>query len=560
MERGNRMWRRFKWPLITGVLIITSLAFRQPVEKYFDIAKSLDIFATLFKEVNAYYVDEVDPEKLVRVGINGMLESLDPYTDYIAEEDMDNFRISTTGQYAGIGALIGIINKKVVITHPYKGFPAYNGGLHVGDEIISINGKNIAGRPTSEISSMLKGQPKTEVELKIKRAGQRETEARLLRERIVIANVAYAGMIDNDIAYIKLQDFTAGASREVSEALAKLKSKGAKQLILDLRDNPGGLLHEAVNIVSMLLPRGSEVVSTKGKVESWNKSYKTLNAPVDTSIPVIVLVSEGSASASEIVAGALQDYDRAVLMGMNTFGKGLVQSTRPLSYNAQLKVTTARYYTPSGRCIQALDYAHRKDDGSVVRVADSLKTQFKTRNGRPVFDGGGLDPDIIVKDVDLAAATTALIVRGMIFDFASRYCAEHAPPTDLATWRLPSADYDKFIAYIKEQKFTYKTSIENEVEEMKEIATREKYQDVMPMLDALTDKIEQTKAGDLIRLKEEIKAEVESQIAFHYGLNEGQALNSLGRDVTVEQARKLFRDPAAFTKILATPDAGAVKP
>ena len=398
MGRSNRMWRRFKWPVAIGMLAVTSLAFRQPIEKYFDIAKSLDIFATLFKEVNAYYVDEVDPEKLIRVGIDGMLESLDPYTDFIAEEDLDNFRISTTGQYAGIGALIGIINKRVVITHPYKGFPAYNGGLHVGDEIIAINGKNTTGKTTSEVSVMLKGQPNTEVELKTRRPGQRETTTRLLREKIVISNVAYSGMVDKDIAYIKLQDFTVGASREVSEALTRLKREGAKQLILDLRDNPGGLLHEAVNIVSLLLPRGSEVVSTKGKVDSWNKSYKTLNAPIDAAIPVVVLVSEGSASASEIVAGALQDYDRAVLMGANTFGKGLVQSTRPLSYNAQLKVTTARYYTPSGRCIQALDYAHRNGDGTVERVADSLKTEFKTRNGRSVYDGGGLDPDIVVKE------------------------------------------------------------------------------------------------------------------------------------------------------------------
>lgn len=560
MGRSNRMWRRFKWTVAIGMLVVTSLAFRRPIEKYFDIAKSLDIFATLFKEVNAYYVDDVDPEKLIRVGIDGMLESLDPYTDYIAEEDIDNFRISTTGQYAGIGALIGIINKKVVITHPYKGFPAYNGGLHVGDEIIAVNGKSTAGKTTSEVSAMLKGQPNTEVELKTRRPGQRETVTRLLREKIVISNVAYAGMVDKDIAYIKLQDFTVGASREVSEALTRLKGQGAKQLILDLRDNPGGLLHEAVNIVSLLLPRGSEVVSTKGKVESWNKSYKTLNTPIDTTIPVVVLVSEGSASASEIVAGALQDYDRAVLMGTNTFGKGLVQSTRPLSYNAQLKVTTARYYTPSGRCIQALDYAHRNDDGSVGRVADSLKTEFKTRNGRRVFDGGGLDPDVAVKEEEPAAVTTALIMRGMIFDFASRYSAGHTPPVDLATWRLPAADYDKFMAFIREQKFTYSTRIEHEVKEMKEIATREKYQDLMPVLESLTDKIEQTKANDLVRLKDEIKAEVEAQIAFHYGLNEGQAVNSMNRDIAVEQARKLLRDADSYNKILTTPDAGTVKP
>ena len=560
MGRSNRMWRRIKWPVVLGVLALSCLAFRRPIEKYFDIAKSLDIFATLFKEVNAYYVDEVDPEKLIRVGIDGMLESLDPYTDYIAEEDMDNFRISTTGQYAGIGALIGIINKKVVITHPYRGFPAFNGGLRVGDEIVAINGKATAGKSTAEVSAMLKGQPRTEVELKTRRAGQRETVTRLLREKIVISNVAYAGMIDKDIAYIKLQDFTVGAAREVSDALTRLKGEGAKYLILDLRDNPGGLLHEAVNIVSLLLPRGSEVVTTKGKVESWNKAYKTLNSPVDTTIPVAVLVSEGSASASEIVAGALQDYDRAILVGTNTFGKGLVQSTRPLSYNAQLKVTTARYYTPSGRCIQALDYAHRSDDGTVVRVADSLKTEFKTRNGRRVYDGGGLDPDVPVKNEVLAAATTELIMRGMIFDFASRYCAEHTPPADLANWRLPAADYDKFTAYINGEKFTYSTGIEHEVKQMKDIAVREKYQDLMPVLDQLTDKIEQTKSHDLVRLKDEIKAEVESQIAFHYGLNEGQVLNSINRDAAIEQAELLFRNPANYNQLLATPDAGAVKP
>jgi carboxyl-terminal processing protease len=541
-------------------MALSGLAFRQPVEKYFDIAKSLDIFATLFKEVNAYYVDEVDPEKLIRVGIDGMLESLDPYTDYIAEEDMDNFRISTTGQYAGIGALIGVINKKVVITHPYKGFPAYNGGLHVGDEILAINGKSTIGKTTAEVSAMLKGQPKTEVELKTRRPGQRETVTRMQREKIVIPNVSYAGMIDKDIAYIRLQDFTVGASREVSEALTRLKGQGAKYLILDLRDNPGGLLHEAINIVSLLLPRGSEVVTTKGKVESWNKSYKTLNAPLDTTIPVAVLVSEGSASASEIVAGALQDYDRAVLVGTNTFGKGLVQSTRPLSYNTQLKVTTARYYTPSGRCIQALDYAHRNDDGTVVRVADSLKTEFKTRNGRRVYDGGGLDPDVPVKSEVLAAATTELIMRGMIFDFASRYCAEHTPPVDLANWRLPATDYDKFIAYIKAQKFTYSTGIEQEVKRMKDVAIREKYQDLMPVLDQLTDKIEQTKSNDLVRLGDEIKAEVESQIAFHYGLNEGHTLNAIGRDSAIEEAGKLFRNPTSYNQLLASPDAAVVKP
>jgi carboxyl-terminal processing protease len=369
------MRRRTKWIMVLALAIAAGFAFRKPAEKYFDIAKSLDIFATLFKEVNAYYVDELEPEKLIRKGIDGMLESLDPYTDYISEDELESFRISTTGQYGGIGALIGVINKKTVITHPYKDFPAYKAGLKVGDEIVSVDGKAVQGKSTSDISSLLKGQPKTDVELKVKRFGQKDNVVvKIKREKIILTNIAYAGLVEPTIGYIKLDDFTPGASREVSDAVVTLKGRGAQKIILDLRENPGGLLHEAVNIVSLFVPRGQEVVSTKGKVDDWNKSYKTLNSPVDTAIPMVVLVSDGSASASEIVAGSLQDYDRAVLIGKKTFGKGLVQTTRQLAYNSQLKVTTAKYYIPSGRCIQAVDYTHRKDDGTVERVADSLKS------------------------------------------------------------------------------------------------------------------------------------------------------------------------------------------
>ena len=417
------MRRRAKWLVVLALMIVAGFAFRKPAEKYFDIAKSLDIFATLFKEVNAYYVDELEPEKLIRKGIDGMLESLDPYTDYISEDELETFRISTTGQYGGIGALIGVINKKTVITHPYKDFPAYKAGLKVGDEIVSVDGKVVQGKTTSEISSLLKGQPKTEVELKVKRFGQKDNVAvKIKREKIILTNIAYAGLVEPTVGYIKLDDFTPGASREVSDAVVSLKEKGAQKIILDLRENPGGLLHEAVNIVSLFIARGQEVVSTKGKVDDWNKSYKTLNSPVDTEIPMVVLVSDGSASASEIVAGSLQDYDRAVLIGKKTFGKGLVQTTRQLAYNSQLKVTTAKYYIPSGRCIQAVDYTHRKEDGTVERVADSLKSEFKTKNGRIVFDGGGLDPDINTEDEYLGTATGSIGDSGLVFDFASKYC------------------------------------------------------------------------------------------------------------------------------------------
>lgn len=547
-------WRRVKWFVVLIFGAVLFFAFRKPAEKYFDIAKSLDIFATLFKEVNTYYVDEVEPQKLIRVGINGMLESLDPYTDYIPEDEMEAFRITTTGQYGGVGALIGIINDKTVITHPYRNFPAYKAGLRVGDEIVAIDGKVLKTRTTSDVSVLLKGQPKTEVEVKIKRSGQKEDLTfKIRRDRISVSNVAYAGMAQTGIGYIKLDDFTPGASREVSDAVVKLKEQGAKSLIIDLRDNPGGLLHEAVNIVGHFIPKGREVVSTKGKVEEWNKSYTTLNNPIDTEIPIVVLTSEGSASASEIVAGALQDYDRAVLVGKKTFGKGLVQTTRPLSYNSQLKVTTAKYYTPSGRCIQAMDYTHRKADGTVVRVADSLKSEFKTRNGRKVYDGGGLDPDVDVNDDHYATVTIALINSGLVFEYASRYCGEHPTPPDLKVFALDDKEYDQFTAWVKTQKFTYSTALERDTRTLIENAKREKYySELEGQLSSLQSKVDANKATDMIRFKKEIAGALAAQIAFHYDLDEGQALVSMKDDHTVREACRVLSAPTEYSHILTS--------
>jgi carboxyl-terminal processing protease len=546
------MWRRLKWPFILGLLIVTAFAFRSPAEKYFEVAKSLDIFATLFKEVNAYYVDEVEPEKLIRKGIDGMLESLDPYTDYIPEDEMESFRITTTGQYGGVGAMIGVVNKKTVITHPYKNFPAEKIGIRVGDEIVSVDGKNVQGKSTSEISALLKGQPKTEVEVKVRRYGRKdEIVFKIKREKINVSNVTYSGLVDNDIAYIKLDDFTPGASREVADALIALKGRGAKKLVLDLRENPGGLLHEAVNIVSLFVPKGSEVVSTKGKVAEWNKSYKTLNNPIDTDIPMVILTSEGSASASEIVAGALQDYDRAVLIGQKTFGKGLVQTTRPLSYNSQLKVTTAKYYIPSGRCIQQLDYTHRKDDGTVEKVADSLKREFKTRNGRKVFDGGGLDPDVLVEDSYLGTVTIALLNSGLIFEYASRYCNENATRPDLKSFKLSDADYQAFASWLKENNFSYNTPLEKSTDEMIEAAKKDSYYaSVKDELLTLKNKITANKSEDLFRFKDQITFYLEEQIAFHYGLSEGQAEVALAKNREIVEAKKVLADLANYKKVL----------
>ena len=525
-------------------------AFTGPGEKYFDIAKSLDIFATLFKEVNAYYVDEVEPKKLIQTSIQGMLESLDPYTDYIPEEDMEAFSIQTTGQYAGIGALIGIVNKKSVITHPYENFPAYRAGLKVGDEIISVDGKNVKGKPTQEISALLKGNPKSELEMVIDRMGK-ELTFKIEREKIKITNVVYQGIIDPGIGYIKLDDFTPGASREIEDALNQLKQKGATKIIIDLRDNPGGLLYEAVNIVNLFVPKGKEVVATRGKVQEWNKSYTTLNNPVDLLTPLAILTSSGSASASEIVAGALQDYDRAILIGQKTFGKGLVQTTRPLAYNAQLKVTTAKYYIPSGRCIQALDYTHRKNDGTVEKFADSLKSAFKTKSGRTVYDGGGLDPDIVVKTEPTGSAVIELIRSGLIFDFATKYCNEHPVVTNFQGFHLSPADFQQFESWMKQQHFTYSTELEKYTGNLVAAAKKERYyEELQTNLNALQAKIEQNHSAYMERFRIEIQQILEEEIAFHYGLNKGKTEVMMSRDKEITEAKRILNDAPAYQKLL----------
>jgi len=535
---------------VACLALVGIFAFSGPGEKYFDIAKSLDIFATLFKEVNAYYVDEVEPRKLIQTSIEGMLESLDPYTDYIPEEDMEAFSIQTTGQYAGIGALIGVVNKKSVVTHPYEGFPANRAGLKVGDEIISVDGKNVRGRPTHEISALLKGNPNSKLDISVERMGK-VLSFNIERERIKITNVVYQGMIEPGIGYIKLDDFTPGASKEIEEAMSSLKQKGASKFILDLRDNPGGLLYEAVNIVNLVIPKGKEVVSTREKVTEWNKSYTTLNNPVDVTTPLVVLTSSGSASASEIVAGALQDYDRAVLIGQKTFGKGLVQTTRPLAYNAQLKVTTAKYYIPSGRCIQALDYAHRKNDGTVERFADSLKTAFKTKSGRVVYDGGGLDPDLEVKTESIGSAVIELVRSGYVFDYATKYCNEHPAPVSMMNFHLSESDYRAFEGWIKQQHFTYSTDLEKRTKDLVSAAKTERYYDeLQSTLSALQQKIDQNHTGYLERFASEIRQILEEEIAFHYGLNKGKSEASISRDKEIAEAKRILSDASAFQKLL----------
>ena len=538
---------------IVGVVAFSFLAFNNPGEKYFEIAKNLDIFATLYKEVNAYYVDDINPNQLMKKGIDAMLGSLDPYTNYIPEDDIEDYRTMTTGQYGGIGAIIGKSNGKNIIVMPYEGFPAYESGLKIGDELIKVDNIDVTDKSTSEISKLLKGQARTELNLTIKRYGKEDPiDISLIREKITIDNVPYYGKITDKIGYIKLSDFTTGAGKEVKNALEDLKSQGIEQLVFDVRDNPGGLLSEAVNVSNVFIPKGSEVVHTKGKVEDWNKTYRALNAPSDTELPVVVLTSSRSASASEIVAGVIQDYDRGVLIGEKTFGKGLVQATRPLTYNSQLKITTAKYYIPSGRCIQAIDYSHRNEDGSIGKVPDSLKSVFETKNGRKVYDGGGVDPDIEVEKREYAPITLSLISRGLLFDYATIYYYTNPDVPEARNFDLSEEEFQKFINWLSDKEFDYTTKVEKTIEDLTSYAKKEKYYDeIKDEIASLRKEVFHNRNQDLKKFKDEIKDLLEEEIVSRYHLRPGMIKASFETDPQIIEAVNVLKNNQQYQEILA---------
>ena len=538
--------------VVISITLIGTVAFRGPGDNYFAIAKNLDIFATLFKEVNTYYVDEVNPNTLIKAGIDAMLRSLDPYTNYIPEDDIEDYRTMTTGQYGGIGAIIGKRNGKNMVLMPYKGFPAEKGGLKIGDEILMVDGINVEDKTVEDISKLLKGQANTGLIVTVKRYGENdEIDVNIKRERITVDNVPYYGMVTDKIGYIKLSNFTTGAGREVENALKKLKQDGAEKLVFDLRGNPGGLLSESVNVSNVFIPKGSDVVSTKGKVKDWNKTYKAINSPVDTEIPVAVLTSSRSASAAEIVSGVIQDYDRGVLVGERTFGKGLVQATRPLTYNSQLKVTTAKYYTPSGRCIQAIDYSHRNDDGSVGKIADSLKTAFQTQNGRMVYDGGGINPDIEAKQGRLAPISISLYTKNLIFDYATEYYYANPELGDAKEFALSDAEYDDFLNWLKGKDYDYTTEVEQTIDDLIESAKDEKYyQDIEEQITSLRKKVQHNKDQDLQKFKAEVKELLEEEIVSRYYLSEGKIEASFDDDDVLQAAVEVLNDEEKYEAIL----------
>jgi len=535
-----------------GALGLVSFRAASDSERYFEIAKNLDIFATLFKEVNTYYVDEITPGKLVKTGIDGMLKSLDPYTNYIPEDDIEDFRTLTTGQYGGIGAVVEKRNGKTVVRSAYEGYPAQKAGLLPGDEILTINNINVDKKTNADISRLLKGQASSVAKLMVTRYGQdKPVEIDITRDKIQVDNVPYYGMLTGDIGYFQLGGFTMDAGREVRNAVVKLKEKGAKKLVFDIRDNPGGLLNEAVNISNLFVDKGLDVVSTKGKVTEWNKTYKALDVPLDTQIPIAIITSNRSASASEIVSGVLQDYDRAVLVGERTFGKGLVQATRPLSYNSQLKVTTAKYYIPSGRCIQEIDYSHRADDGALSKFPDSLRTAFKTAAGRTVYDGGGVAPDVDVQDREIADITRVLIQKSYLFDYATRYRAEHATIVPAREFKLSDADYQKFVAYLQGKSMAYSTDAERVLTDLtKKVKEEKHYEDVKPELDAIKRKVAANKTNDLQRFKPEIRELLEEEIASRYYYEKGRTEAGFDDDPNIQAAIAVLNDPNRYAALL----------
>jgi carboxyl-terminal processing protease len=542
--------------LIIGSSCIAALcivfSFTTPSERYFEIAKNLDIFATLFKEVNALYVDDVNPNKLVKTGIDAMLESLDPYTNYIPENMVEDFRTMNTGQYGGIGAYTREIDNRTVVTMILESFTAQKSGLKIGDEIIKIDNVDLSKISAEEEGQLMKGQIGTPVSLTIKRMGvEQPIKIDFKREKIKVSNVPYYGMMENNIGYIQLLEFTPDAGKEVKNALIALKENGAKAIILDVRGNPGGLLFEAVNICNIFLPRGKLVVSTKGKIEEHNQNYETLNAPVDTEIPVAVLINRGSASASEIVAGTLQDYDRAIIIGEKSYGKGLVQVSRPLSYNSQLKVTTAKYYTPTGRCIQVLDYTHRREDGSVGSIPDSIKQSFKTSTGRVVYDGGGIDPDVKTQPKEAHPITHKLYEAGFIFDYATLYAHNHSTIADPRNFSLSNEEYQQFTGWMKGKNYTYNSYLDQQLKELNREAKREKYYaDLKPQLEQIQTMIEDSKKNELQLYKDQIKMLLEEDIASRYYLEKGSVEAGFKYDQDIKKASEILLAQQQYKKIL----------
>ncbi|PKP04471.1 MAG: peptidase S41 [Bacteroidetes bacterium HGW-Bacteroidetes-6] len=540
--------------LFIPFILVVAIISTSSTNSDFEISKNLDIFATLYRELNQNYVDEVQPGELMKTAIDEMLKSLDPYTVYISEADIEDFRFMTTGQYGGIGSLIQQQGNYIVITEPYEGFPAQTSGLKAGDILIEVNGKSVVGKTVSEVSDLLKGQPGSMVELVIKRpATEKNLNINIERKEIKVSDIPWSGMVDPKVGYIKLNSFTMNSGNEVKNAFDKLKSGSPNMegIILDLRNNGGGLLSEAVNIANIFVDKGTTVVLTKGKLSDSNKTYKTLNNAVDKNIRLVVLINGYSASASEIVAGFIQDVDRGVIIGEKSYGKGLVQNVIPLTYNTSLKVTVAKYYIPSGRCIQAIDYS-KKINGKAVHYSDSTKQSFKTKNGRIVYDAGGILPDIKVVSDSLSDITISLLLKNHIFNFATDYVLGHPSIASPEKFELSDEEYNDFLTYLEDKEYDYKTASEQKFEELIVAMKEDKYYDLsIDEIGKLQAKISHSKQQDLQQFREEIKQVISNEIISRYYYQKGRILYDMKYDKDVKKAVEILLNQQEYKRILS---------
>ncbi len=546
------MFRKTKGLLLVALITIAATGYGFAKSDMFEVTKNLDLFISMIKELNALYVDDIDSDKLVKEGVDAMLSSLDPYTTYYPAEDIEGYTMQVSGKYGGIGAIIRIIDDYVVVAEPYDGFPAYKAGLVAGDRIVEVEGVSVKGASTEDVSKLLRGEPGTKVRVTIEKPSTEERlPVTITREEIKIDAVPFYGMINENVGYVRLTNFTNDCSRDVRNALNELKSNNDVQgMVLDLRSNPGGLLQEAVKVCNVFLPPAKKIVSTRGRYYQHEKVFKTEEPAVDGSVPLVVLVNHNSASASEIVSGVMQDYDRAVIIGETTFGKGLVQTTMDLDYNSKLKMTTSKYFLPSGRCIQAIDYSGRYQDGA-EKVPDSLRTAFKTTGGRAVYDAGGVDPDIEVELEELSLVTGNLYNQQLFFQYANQYHESKPSIESAKTFQVSDQDYNEFVGWLGKQEFNYTSESEKLLEDLKETAEAEEIlNEIGSEITALEGNLSKDKLKDLERFQSQIRESLESEIVTRYYFQKGRLENGLKNDPYIDQAINTLSNLSEYKRIL----------
>ena len=535
--------------LVATILFSTVFGFSQ--SNNFEVVKGLELMDLIYQNLDMHFVDEPKPGKLSKVAIDAMLKELDPYTVYYHEANMEDYRMMTTGQYGGVGALIRKMGDYICISEPYEGNPAQKSGLKAGDKILEIDGKNMVKKPSEDVSQALKGPKGTTIQVKVLRHDKEQLVIPITRDEIKIPDVPYAEIISEGVGYIKLNSFTQTASEEVKKAFLNLKSKGMNQLVFDLRENGGGLLIEAVKIVNFFVPKDKIVVTTKGRIKEENQVYKTQVDPLDTEIPIVVLIDEGSASASEIVSGSLQDLDRAVIVGQTSYGKGLVQRTFDLKYGSKIKLTIAKYYTPSGRCVQKLEYYDKDEDERPKEIPDSLIRKFKTVNGREVIDGRGIEPDVKVKEKEFSRLTAMLVAKNFIFNYATDYYKTHTTIAPAGTFKLSDTEYNQFKDLVIKDTFDYSTASEEVLKKMRKTAESEGYfEDSKAEYEALFKRVTPSKQRDLEKFSSEIKELIENEIVSRYYYQKGRAEHAFRDDVFVDKAKEILQNKTSYNTIL----------